>query len=211
MKNVSNSLKEHYENRFELHGPSSKGVDWGENETNLNFRYQKMIAVLPSQNTSPPPTLLDVGCGFGGLLHYANSMGIDFCYSGIDIAANMVEWARKNYPNNEFCLGDILKTDFNKKYDYVICNGILTQKLETPGLIMDVFAHKLIKRLYDLCNIGIAFNVMTTKVNYFSNNLYYRNPVELFAWCISEISPHIKIDHSYPLYEYTVYVYRNAE
>ena len=90
-----------------------------------------------------------------------------------------------------------------------MCNGILTQKLETAGLQMDQFAAQLIRQMFSLCTIGIAFNVMTTKVNYFSNNLYYRNPAELFSWCLSEISPHIKLDHSYPLYEYTIYLYRN--
>ncbi len=37
------------------------------------------------------------------------------------------------------------------------------------------------ERLVALCTIGVAFNVMTTKVNYYSNNLYYRNPAELFS------------------------------
>jgi hypothetical protein len=50
---------------------------------------------------------------------------------------------------------------------------------------------------------------MTTKVNYFSNNLYYKNPAELLSWCITEITPYIRIDHAYPLYEYTVYLYRD--
>jgi len=29
-------------------------------------------------------------------------------------------------------------------------------------------------------------------------------------WCLNEITPHLKLDHSYPLYEYTMYMYRNA-
>jgi hypothetical protein len=63
--------------------------------------------------------------------------------------------------------------------------------------------------MFSLCTVGMAFNVMTTKVNYYADNLYYRNPAELFAWCLSEISPHLRLDHSYPLYEYTIYAYRS--
>ena len=105
----------------------------------------------------------------------------------------------------------VISHKFDRQFDYVVCNGILTQKLETAGLEMDRFANRLVRQMFSLCTIGIAFNVMTTKVNYYSNNLYYRNPAELFSWCLSELSTHIKLDHSYPLYEYTIYLYRNPK
>jgi hypothetical protein len=50
--------------------------------------------------------------------------------------------------------------------------------------------------------------VMTSKVNFYANNLYYRNPSEMLAWCQMEITPFVKLNHAYPLYEYTVYLYR---
>jgi SAM-dependent methyltransferase len=209
MEEISKALKEHYESKFTLHGPSSQGVDWGGAEQNLELRYEKMLAVIREPPPGQPTTLLDVGCGFGGLLRYAAGRGLNFSYTGVDVADNMIQWATKNFPQGEFFLGDVLGIDFGKKYNYVVCNGILTQKLDTPGLVMDEYAHRLIRRMFDLCLDGIAFNVMTTKVNYFANNLYYRNPAELFSWCLSEISPHLKLDHSYPLYEYTIYLYRN--
>ena len=148
------------------------------------------------------------GCGYGALLAHAISEDIDLRYTGIDVAANMIEWAAANLPTGLFIHGDVLDVELHEPFDYVVCNGILTQKLEVSGLEMDAFASRMIRRLFSLCTIGVAFNVMTTKVNHFSNNLYYRNPVELFAWCLSEITPHVKLDHAYPLYEYTVYLYR---
>ena len=210
MKKVSKTLKDHYEKIFKVYGPTPKGVDWGEEEKNLNLRYKKILAILHDSVVNEP-TFLDVGCGFGGLLRYTNAMKIKLRYTGIDIAENMIKWARKNFPKHKFLLGDILETDFPHRYDYVVCNGILTQKLNTPGLLMDKYAHKLIRRMYSLCLKGIAFNVMTTKVNYFANNLYYRNPAELLSWCMNEISRYIRLDHSYPLFEYTVYIYREPK
>ena len=210
MDNVSETLKAHYEKKFEMYGPSSMGVDWGEEEKNLNLRYEKMLAVLQDSDLSLP-SLLDVGCGFGGLLRYANTKGINLCYTGVDVAENMIKWARKHFPQNEFVLGDVLEIIYDKQYDYVVCNGILTQKLNIAALAMDEYAHKLIRRMYDLCLEGIAFNVMTTKVNHFANNLYYRNPGELLSWCMSEITPHFKIDHAYPLFEYTICLYREPQ
>jgi SAM-dependent methyltransferase len=208
MDPISKTLGQHYSEKFSLHGPSPEGVDWGTDEAKLLLRYDKMLDVM-NPGSGNKPLLLDVGCGFGGLQQYAIHKNIDLDYTGIDVAGNMIEWAKANLTPGNFIHGDILDYKFGHTFDYVVCNGILTQKLETTGLQMDRFAAQLIRQMFSLCTIGIAFNVMTTKVNYYSNNLYYRNPAELFSWCLSELSTHIKLDHSYPLYEYTIYLYRN--
>ena len=207
MDPISKALGQHYAEKFSTHGPSSEGVDWGADESRMLLRYDKMLAVA-DWAAGNRPSLLDVGCGYGGLQSYAIGKKIDLDYTGIDVAGNMVEWASANLRSGTFIHGDILDHKFEREFDYVVCSGILTQKLETAGLDMDRFAAQLIRRMFSLCRIGAAFNVMTTKVNYFADNLYYRNPAELFSWCLTEISPHLKLDHSYPLYEYTIYLYR---
>jgi SAM-dependent methyltransferase len=209
MHSISEELRRHYAEKFSSHGPSSEGVDWGADETKMWLRYDKMLGVVKPSGKDKP-SLLDVGCGYGGLQSYAAGKNIELEYTGIDVAQNMIEWAGANLPAGSFIHGDVLEYKFDRKFDYVVCNGILTQKLDTPGLEMDGFAAQLIRRMFALCNVGIAFNIMTTKVNFYSNNLYYRNPAEMLAWCLSEISSHLKLDHSYPLYEYTVYLYRDA-
>jgi|WetSurMetagenome_2_1015567.scaffolds.fasta_scaffold18272_6 SAM-dependent methyltransferase len=208
MDNVSRALRAHYEETFRRYGPTSKGVDWGEDTNRQALRYQKMLNLIkPGQKDGT--SLLDVGCGYGGLLEYANQNNVRLQYTGIDIAENMVRWAQEAFPRATLMVGDVLEIGLPNRYAYVVCNGILTQKLNVPGIEMDAFAGKLIRRMFDLCEVGTAFNVMTTKVNFYSNNLYYRNPAELLSWCLSEISPHVRLDHAYPLYEYTIYLYRH--
>jgi SAM-dependent methyltransferase len=205
MNPISETLRQHYSEKFAAHGASSQGVDWGANEANVLLRYAKMLAVLKDPHRTA--SLLDVGCGYGGLMSYAKDQNIELEYTGIDVAQNMIEWARANQAGGTFIVGDFMDYDFGAQFDYIVCNGILTQKLDTTTLAMDQFAAQLIKKMFSLCRVGIVFNVMTTKVNYFSNNLYYRNPAELFSWCLSEISSHIRLDHSYPLFEYTLQIY----
>jgi SAM-dependent methyltransferase len=204
---ISEQLKRHYSNTFMLHGPSSSGVDWGANESNMLLRYKKMLEVVDFAQEKRA-TLLDVGCGFGGLNTYAHDQGIELEYTGVDVVANMIEWASEHSVSGKFILGDILYLPLDTHFDYVVCNGILTQKLETEASKMDAFAARLIRRLFELSRIGVAFNVMTSKVNFYSNNLYYRNPSEMLAWCQTEITPFVKLNHAYPLYEYTVYLYK---
>jgi SAM-dependent methyltransferase len=207
MHKITETLRAHYERSFQAHGATAKGVDWGEKLSDLQCRFEKMAAVIPSHQTARP-SLLDVGCGYGGLLEHLLARRISVDYTGIDVVPSMISAAQARHSGGRFLLGDILEYPSLERHDYVVCNGILTQKLDAPALEMDEFAGLLIRRMFSLCNRGIAFNVMTTKVNFFSNNLYYRNPAELLSWCMSEITRHVRLDHAYPLYEYTMYLYR---
>lgn len=207
MDHIAKKMRDHYTNTFQVNGANSKGVDWGVDQAKLELRYEKMLA-LCSGTVPAANTILDVGCGFGGLFEYAATKGYQFDYTGVDIVESMIFYARERNNSAEFIHGNILDLEIAEKFDFVVCNGILTQKLDVPGREMDEFCQLLIKRMYELCRVGIAFNVMSTKVNFFSNNLYYRNPSELVSWCMSEITPYVKLDHAYPLYEYTIYLYR---
>ena len=127
MDNVSKILRDHYEKAFLQYGANSKGVDWGENEERQHLRYDNMLSVIGNINTEAP-SILDIGCGYGGLLDYANRKGVALHYTGIDIVKNMILWARDAFPNATFIVGDIFETNIENHFDYVVCNGILTLK-----------------------------------------------------------------------------------
>lgn len=206
---ISRSMKDHYETTFLHHGPNSAGVDWGNDTDRMFLRYENMLALFGKHDISKKPSFLDVGCGYGGLQSYAQQKGVALQYTGIDIASNMIRWAKKNIKKSKFIEADFLNFDFSGKiYDYVICNGILTQKLDSSLPDMDKYAKALINKMFGLCKKGMAFNMMTTAVNYFSPNLYYKHPAEVLIYCLSEISTKVKLDHSYGLYEFTVYIYK---
>lgn len=213
MDEITARLEKHYSRRFAEHGATPRGVDWSREE-DVNLRYEKMLAVVePSALNGPgraePASLLDVGCGYGGLYVYAKAKQVELKYTGVDVVKSMVEYASAELPEATFRHQDVFDLSSVERYDYVVSSGILTQKLTASIREMDDYARRLIKKMFELCRRGIAFNVMTTKVNFMVENLYYRNPVELFAYCFTEISEVIKIDHAYPLYEYTIYLYRS--
>jgi 2-polyprenyl-3-methyl-5-hydroxy-6-metoxy-1,4-benzoquinol methylase len=181
LDSISEALGQHYAEQFSRYGPTSAGVDWGPDESRMFLRYEQMFKIANDHGLAKA-SLLDVGCGFGGLQRYAMSKNISLDYTGVDLAKNMIDWATLNVAPGTFLHGDLLRHQFDGQFDYVVCNGILTQKLAIPAVQMDQFAGQLIRKMFSLCRIGTAFNVMTSKVNYRAANLYYRDPGEMVSW-----------------------------
>jgi SAM-dependent methyltransferase len=210
MDHITKRLKGHYSRTFDTHGAVAEGVDWRSSEE-LATRYGKMLKVMEDRRHEDPPSILDVGCGYGGLYQHARERGISLRYTGIDVVEAMVEHAASTYDDATFHCADVFDFQPQDKFDYVTCNGILTLKLAATSIReMDRFAQSLINRLYELCLVGAVFNTRTTKVDSMLDFLYYRNPIELLAWCISEVSDRVVLDHSY-LSEYCIYLYRDEE
>ena len=209
MDPITQGFVEHYRGRFREFGATPRGVDWGPHQADLDLRYRNMLAVISSEDrtASRPVRLLDVGCGFGGLLGYARSNGIALTYTGIDPVAEMIEYARAAHPDAEFVCGDVFAFDPPDRFDYVVCNGILTPRYGGSIREMDAYAKRLIRKLFALAETGMATNLMTTKVNFTEEHLYYINPIEMFAFCITELTTKLRLDHAYRLYEYTLYLY----
>jgi SAM-dependent methyltransferase len=209
MDPITRELKEHYTETFRRHGASSQGIDWRA-EADLDLRYDKMLAVVPPDARGSRPTLLDVGCGYGGLYRHAQDRGLDLRYTGVDVVPEMIEHAAATLPAGRFHCEDVFDFEPEATFDFVVCNGILTQKRSASIREMDRFAQRLIRRMFELAGVGIVFNVMTSKVDYTKDNLYHRHPAELLAWCMAEVTDKVRIDHAYPLFEYSVYLYRGA-
>jgi Methyltransferase domain len=213
---LTQQFRDYHIEFFRKYGATSAGVQWGD-EHELRFRYGKIGEIL-ARDADPPrnrPTLLDVGCGWGGLLQRLEDMAIDVDYSGVDVVPEMVQYAQSHFTNGNFILGDIF--GLHDRFDYVVACGVLTQKLSATIPEMERFANDMIRKMFALARHGIAVNLMSTHVNYMVDNLYYRNPVEFLAFCFSELSPRVVVEHGYSslgrdsgkLYDYIVYVYKS--
>lgn len=208
LTSLTQRLHDHYRATFRAHGATPQGVDWGAREEAARMRQDAMLAI--TEGCAPGGTLLDVGCGYGALADRIDARGMELDYTGIDVVEEMVLEGRRRHPHRRFLDGDFLAAPSVASYDYVVCNGILTQKLGASILEMNRHARELVSSIFAACRRGCAFNVMTTHVNFQAENLYYRNPIELLGWCMSELTPSVRLDHAYPLYEYTIYLYRDG-
>jgi len=217
-------LSTHYEQCLAKHGPTYAGMDWP-NEKDLDKRFQVMTDVI-NTNPSKSISILDLGCGCGLLLNYIEDnfhhRGSDgqydrtcdvpnIYYRGIDISHEMIKAAKDLHPGwgLDFSQQDILATPLEEKsIDYVIMNGLLTEKLTMSQDEMVAFAKQMIFAAFDACRYGIAFNVMSAHVDYKRDDLFHLPFDELMAFLKDNCSRHVVIRADYGLYEYCVYVYR---
>jgi 2-polyprenyl-3-methyl-5-hydroxy-6-metoxy-1,4-benzoquinol methylase len=87
-------------------------------------------------------TVLDVGCGQGSLLGEIKSHFPHVKTTGIDISPTAVDLARRQAPEGEFHVGDLIRQPLDNKFDLVICSEVLehiaddlqvSHRLRPPG------------------------------------------------------------------------------
>lgn len=87
----------------------------------------------------------------------------------------MIDHGNKRHPDARFATVSIFEFDPGHSFDYVVCNGVLTEKLDVSFLAFDQFVRRVVRRMFDLAGRGIAFNLMTTQVNFTAPNLFYKS------------------------------------
>lgn len=203
------NIVRHYEECLSKYGASAKGMDWP-NEHDLIKRFEVMLGVVRKDSVCPV-SLLDLGCGVGLLIDYLLERGIlnDYEYHGIDISEKMIAVASERHSRYNFEARDILVNPLPlQSVDYIIMNGVLTEKRTLNSEEMEEYARLLIKTAFNSCRRGIAFNVMSTHVDWQREYLFHWPLDSVTAFLVAECSRHIVIRMDYGLYEYTVYVYR---
>lgn len=207
MKAATGKFARHYRGTFHAYGAKARGVDWT-SERDTKARYGKMLAIVEEKRTHSPVSLLDVGCGYGGLLAYSKGSGYNLAYTGIDIVGSMVNHARVRHADATFVHADFLECQELGTFDYVVCNGIFTQKLRIPIDVMDKLFTAVMRKMVAMAGVGVAFNVMSDYAPRQAAHLYYKSPLQLLDYCIGHFSRRVKIDHSYIDYEFAVYIYK---
>lgn len=201
------AIVRHYEDCLRVHGDTHKGVDWP-NAADARTRYGVMLDVIrPSPSEV---TLLDFGCGTGHLYEYMLETGrTDIRYSGLELSPVFVEVCRTKFPGLRFdCVDLLADPDAVPAFDYVVLNGVLTEKQTLGFDEMFEYAQALLTRVFAKARIGIAFNVMSKHVDWEREDLFHV-PFDILApWLRKTLSPRFVFRNDYGLFEYTTYVYR---
>ncbi len=200
-------IVEHYEKCFEKFGDTHLGVDWP-NQNDVDKRYKVMLDIIANENQNN--SLLDFGCGAGHLLDYIHKHQLtNIDYSGLDISPKFISLCKSKFPSNTFLCTDILENpNVIPYFDYIIMNGVFTEKRELTFNDMLGYFKKVITILYPKANTGMAFNVMSKQVDWERDDLFHL-PLDILAdFLTRQVSRHFVIRNDYDLYEYSVYLFK---
>jgi SAM-dependent methyltransferase len=197
----------HYEDCLAQHGDNHRGVDWPKSE-DVDTRYKVMLDVIRFNDNKGEVSLLDFGCGTAHLLEYIQKNGYqDIAYSGLDISRKFVDVAQRKFPENKFFCADILENPESiPNFDYIVMNGVFTEKRELTFGEMWSYFTEMVSTVYSKCDKGFAFNVMSKHVDWERDDLFHVSYDLLGDFLTKKLTRNHVIRNDYGLYEYTVYV-----
>lgn len=201
----------HYEACLEQHGDSHLGVDWPK-AGDVQKRHRVMLEVIKPDSRSEKVSLLDFGCGAAHLNDYILAHDLkSIQYAGLDLSEKFVRLSQSKFPENQFfCLDLLDDTASLPEFDYIVLNGVFTEKRELSFDEMLAYFKQLITRVFDHARVGIAFNVMTKHVDWERDDLFHLPFDTLAEFLKKELTRNFVFRNDYGLFEYTTYVYRES-
>jgi SAM-dependent methyltransferase len=202
------SIVRHYESCLEQHGDTHRGVDWPD-EADAQTRYRVMLEVIKATSTTKV-SLLDFGCGASHLYEYILRYRLDHIeYSGLDLSPAFINLSQRKFPSISYYNLDILDESASlPDFDYIVMNGVFTEKLELTFEEMLTYFKDVVTRVFNKAKIAIAFNVMSPHVDWERLDLFHLPLDLLAAFLVKGLSRDFVIRNDYGLYEYTTYIYR---
>jgi 2-polyprenyl-3-methyl-5-hydroxy-6-metoxy-1,4-benzoquinol methylase len=176
-----------YNRHLKDFGDSPQAVRWTQ-EGQLR-RYVSLITIAGDFFGKK---VLDFGCGKGDFYGFMKKRGILVRYCGIDINENLVELARRKYPEAEFITIDIDETEFKRVFDIVFVCGVFNLRIAGIEELMK----SILKKLYNLCKESLHINLLTYYIPQRTVEIFYVKPEEILRFVVAEISRSVTLTHT---------------
>jgi SAM-dependent methyltransferase len=190
-----------YEDRYREMGRDVRTLGWKSIDDQV-LRFEVLCDVGDMKDCE----VADVGCGFADLYDYLQRRFGQTRYFGVDISPSLIEDIRRVRPTLDVQQADILAPAYARTADYFVLSGALSYKLEDNL----AFTKQMLTKMFGLCRRGVAANFLSSYVNYQHERNYYHRPEDVLS-IAKQITPWVALRHDYPLWEFTIYLYREAQ
>lgn len=198
-------IRDLYAGNLAEHGLSSKSVGWKDDWSHL-LRFERLSRIVARDGGDY--TVNDWGCGYGAMFGYLDALpGARLReYLGYDISPEMIAAAQANCDpsRSRFILGP----EVTEPADYSFVSGTFNVKLEASDDDWDAYVKRQLSVIYAHSRKGVAFNLLTSYVDWKAENLFYADPGKFFDFCKRQLSRHVTLVHDYTLFEWTMLVSR---
>jgi SAM-dependent methyltransferase len=196
----------HYGRLYREHGDTPAAAQWSD-EATQDRRLRVLCEIAGLREAS----ILDFGCGTGRLYELLVADGFTGNYVGYDVAAELISAARDKYPSARFECRNIFTEGVGGAFDYVLISGVFNNRHKSND-----YMYEILRMLFANVKQGLAFNALSTYVDYIDEHLNYLDPAAMLDFCKTELSARTVLRHDYLLkegvipYEFTMYVYKAA-
>jgi hypothetical protein len=197
-----------YRGHLAQYGPGPRAVQLADAATQ-QARFAVLLDVDPNMSS-----VLDFGSGMADFYHFLRAKGSKARYLGLDVVPEFValgQSATAQDSNADVMLSDIEEDTLPEGYDYGVLSGVFNNVMEDNWGFMTT----TLRRMFAVCNKGIAFNAMSHHVDYQDEGLFYTDPLQVLDFCKSTLGGHPILRHDYTVrpggfpFEYAVYVYKS--
>ncbi len=185
---MSDKLKQHYKALLDKYGDAPEAVQYS-CRASQEARYEILTQIADLNGCK----ILDFGCGTGHLASYLKTKGICCEYTGIDIVEDFFPYARDKHPEHRFGFLDDFKEEY---FDYAFVSGVFNNKMDDNLK----FFQDSVKLLFSRVEKGLAFNLMSSYVDYEDDELWYVDPEEIFAF-MKSVTPYVTLRNDYVVKE----------
>lgn len=197
------NVEKYFSERLKAHGATHLGVDYNSPESQ-EARFFQLTKVL---DATTKYSLLDFGCGYGGMYDYLVRLGHHLHYVGYDISESMIAKGRELHPDNPDCWFTS-KIDEVPVVDYAVVSGTFNMKLDADFKAWTGIVLEALHLMNAHASKGLAFNMLTkySDADRMRPDLYYGDPCFFFDYCKRNFSRNIALLHDYNLYDFTIIV-----
>ncbi|MGC6366457.1 MAG: class I SAM-dependent methyltransferase [Candidatus Marinamargulisbacteria bacterium] len=185
----------HYDDCAKHVKDDARAMGWS-SKFNQQLRFEVINYLLDLSHRS----VLDVGCGDGGLFHYLQEKTIDCDYKGIDISPEMIRRGVERYPG--IFIRKCNFFEYHQTHNTVVCSGGLSIQSGQDPL---AFLSDAIDQLFSIADEHIIFNLLSTKSQKKSDLFNYYDPVQVMDLCFEKTS-YVTVHHSYLPNDFTVHL-----
>lgn len=201
---MPDQIAAHYRALLHQHGDSAESAQYSSRESQER-RFAELIKIGRLDGCR----VLDFGCGTAHMATYLKAQGMLVNYTGVDVVDDFFPVARTKHPEHRF---GQLANFADEKFDYVFVSGVFNNRKRGNR----AFYQKWIRTLFGMCESGLAFNMMSTYVDFRDESLFYEEPERAFRFVKQEITPFVTLRHDYEVkpgiipFEFAIYAYRSA-
>lgn len=144
--------------------------DWLANPEEYKDEVMVYIDLIKLNSSSPPMTLLHLGCGAGG---HDTFFKQHFTITGVDLSKGMLKKARIRHPDIEYIEGDMKTIQLNRQFDVVTIPDSIDYMVSEDDLFQAIT-----NAVFHLKIGGILLVVAKMQETFHNNNFAYTGEKE---------------------------------